>query len=301
LDGDGDGYGEGSGCLGVDCDDGDAAANPGAEEICDGADDDCDERIDEEIEEISCGEGACAMTVPGCADGVPGECTPGTPSPRDLCNGIDDDCDGRTDEGINDHFDDPMLRPAWVNPARGSEISFAIADSFFRVEDAPFASTPSNPAASWIYEPDVDLGNQIALARSIGGSDFELFADIDWSSTGPELTLAGVALTNLDGQLELMLGYGDGSSANTGSVRVRARLEGDDASWSAPSAMTGTASFRAIREAGVLTVYVDDVEVLSTPFTADIHRVAIYAVAHRNSSTTYPFGSFGLDRVQVCH
>lgn len=40
-DADGDGYGVGAGCLGIDCDDSDRTSHPGAEERCDGADNNC--------------------------------------------------------------------------------------------------------------------------------------------------------------------------------------------------------------------------------------------------------------------
>jgi hypothetical protein len=43
ADRDGDGYG----ACAIDCDDGDASAHPGAGEVCDGADDDCDRMVDE--------------------------------------------------------------------------------------------------------------------------------------------------------------------------------------------------------------------------------------------------------------
>jgi hypothetical protein len=47
VDEDGDGYGTGTGCMGTDCNDMDRAVNPGAMEVCNGKDDDCDNQEDE--------------------------------------------------------------------------------------------------------------------------------------------------------------------------------------------------------------------------------------------------------------
>ncbi len=67
-------------------------------EICNGVDDDCDGDTDEGLDgTLRCGVGACARAVPECADEVPGECVPGAPS-EEICNGVDDDCDGHVDE-----------------------------------------------------------------------------------------------------------------------------------------------------------------------------------------------------------
>jgi concanavalin A-like lectin/glucanase superfamily protein/cohesin domain-containing protein/slime mold repeat-containing protein len=47
----------------------------------------------------TCGVGACQVTTDNCLNGVPQTCTPGTPAGNDAtCNGVDDDCDGSTDE-----------------------------------------------------------------------------------------------------------------------------------------------------------------------------------------------------------
>jgi len=51
VDNDDDGYGIGEGCLGPDCDDSNADVNPGAAEICDGLDNDCDLQVDEGCEQ----------------------------------------------------------------------------------------------------------------------------------------------------------------------------------------------------------------------------------------------------------
>ncbi|MCB9601659.1 MAG: hypothetical protein H6720_15150 [Sandaracinus sp.] len=70
---------------------------------CDGVDDDCDTRLDEDYTSTttSCGVGACASTgVTTCAGGEMNDsCTPGTPAAADAnCDGVDDDCDGVADE-----------------------------------------------------------------------------------------------------------------------------------------------------------------------------------------------------------
>jgi hypothetical protein len=66
-------------------------------EICNNRDDDCDGSVDEVLGNITCGVGACQRTVAACTAGVPGTCTPGSPT-IETCNNIDDDCDGLTDE-----------------------------------------------------------------------------------------------------------------------------------------------------------------------------------------------------------
>ena len=93
-DADGDGYTKPS----PDCDDMDAAINPGAPETCNLKDDDCDGETDEELGQTTCGPGECKHTVDNCVSGVPQTCDPKEGASAEVCNLKDDDCDGETDE-----------------------------------------------------------------------------------------------------------------------------------------------------------------------------------------------------------
>jgi len=73
------------------------SAPPGAAEVCNGLDDNCNGSVDENIAAVTCGIGACTRTVPGCVSGEPPACVPGSPS-TDICDSIDNDCNGLVDD-----------------------------------------------------------------------------------------------------------------------------------------------------------------------------------------------------------
>jgi hypothetical protein len=134
LDMDGDGFGDPASQTGdcdpgegfvidnTDCDDADDAIFPGADEVCNGADDDCDGTADNGAEVPTWyadadgdGFGDEAVPVSACEQ-PPGavantdDCDDTTaavsPEGTEVCNTIDDDCDGDVD------LDDTDLNPA---------------------------------------------------------------------------------------------------------------------------------------------------------------------------------------------
>lgn len=131
-DADGDGHGnesdvvlacaapEGYVSSKADCDDTDAAVNPAAEEVCNNTDDDCNGIIDDDLALVTYyedhdGDGfgnpkrsgkACTAPAGWVADGSDCDDTLAAvnPAAAEICNDIDDNCDGAVDEGALQAF-----------------------------------------------------------------------------------------------------------------------------------------------------------------------------------------------------
>jgi hypothetical protein len=158
TDADGDGY-----TSAEDCDDADASVNPGATEVCNGVDDDCDDETDEGVLQTfyadadGDGFGDGAATVEACelpdgavlddtdCDDTDAEVHPDAP---ERCDGVDQDCDGEVDEDVvgvwyadadGDGFGDAGAALDECDPPEGY-----VADGT-DCDDAQAAAFPGNP------------------------------------------------------------------------------------------------------------------------------------------------------------
>ncbi len=109
---------EGFAMTGDDCNDNNKEVHPGASELCNQRDDNCNDEVDEGtdqftfyLDEDGDGHGVPGQeqTFSGCAlrDGLApndDDCDDGNPltypSAIELCNGVDDNCNGQADEGL---------------------------------------------------------------------------------------------------------------------------------------------------------------------------------------------------------
>jgi hypothetical protein len=101
TDCDGDGYN-----YTVDCNDDNPNIHPGAVEVCNALDDNCDGTIDNFTESCYTGPagtlnvGVCRAGSHTCTNGVWNSCTGEVKPTSEVCNSLDDDCDGYVDDGV---------------------------------------------------------------------------------------------------------------------------------------------------------------------------------------------------------
>ncbi|MCB9765642.1 MAG: VCBS repeat-containing protein [Alphaproteobacteria bacterium] len=170
TDVDGDGY-----SAPADCDDEDAAINPGAAEACDGVDNNCDGTADEGVtltffaDGDGDGYGDPSATTEACeapsgytadstdCDDANAEVYPGA---AERCEGLDNDCDSAVDEDVQsqwyadsdgDNFGDAAAPLESCDPPGGY-----VADSTDCDDDEP-ASFPGNPEACDELDNDCDV------------------------------------------------------------------------------------------------------------------------------------------------
>lgn len=196
LDADQDGYG--AGCpLGPDCDDSDREINPGRPEICDGVDNNCDNRVDDLPgvgDACEAGLGICAASgqrVCNASGQVMCSAQPGQPDLMETCgDNLDNDCDGVVDQGC----------PPPPTPACG---------------DDP-------------YEPNNTLATAHVVTVNQGAFGFICMGDSDYfelpTSAGVTYRL-NLAFPNSNADLDLVLYEDNGVSRTSISVTDHEQIE----------------------------------------------------------------------------
>ena len=192
-----------------DCDDDDAAVNPDASEVCDGVDNDCDGDIDEadaddtltwytDADADGYGDAgssttACAQPSGAVADAT--DCDDSdaavNPAASEVCNGVDDDCDGTTDEA------DAVDALTWYTDADADGYGDAASSSLA-------CSQPSGSVADATDCDDSDAAVNPAASEACNGVDDDCDGTVDEADAVDALTWYRDADTD---------GYGDASTA----------------------------------------------------------------------------------------
>jgi large repetitive protein len=199
-DADGDGFSGDD-----DCDDDNAAVHPGATEVCDGIDNNCDEQIDEDVLDTwyadTDGDGygdpdnvslACSTPAEHVGSGTDCDDTDADvyPSAIERCDGVDNDCDGEIDEDATDALE-------WYADLDGD--GFGDPDSVSTACDAP-----SDTVADDTDCDDQDADIHPDATEICDGVDNDCDALIDDADSDADMSTAGTWYADNDAD-----GYGD--------------------------------------------------------------------------------------------
>ncbi len=231
-DSDSDGYGNGSVSAvscdapsgyvanALDCDDFSASTSPSAYEVCDGVDNDCDGSTDEDainattwyLDTDGDGYGSLSGTIAACDSpsgyaGNASDCDDAaasvSPAATESCDGIDNDCDGTTDEA------DAVDATTW----------YADADTDGYGSPTSAVSACSQPTGTVTDATDCD---DTAFAVNPAATEFCDSVDNDCDGDTDEADAADATTWYIDSDSD---GYGDASSttlacdAPSGAVR----------------------------------------------------------------------------------
>ena len=176
-----------------DCDDGNSGINPGASEVCDTVDNDCDGAADEaDATDASDwyrdfdgdGFGNPNKTTPSCTEPAGyvsdnTDCDDTDPSAlpggTEVCDGLDNDCDGNADWGLSVGVDYSTIQDAIDDAINGDEIC----------------------VPSGTYNEDIDFGGKIILLEGEGSG----VTTIEGTGGGPVVTFENgeTSVTQLTG------------------------------------------------------------------------------------------------------
>ncbi len=199
ADQDGDGHGDPQGLTSCgyadgyvdnqdDCDDGDASTGPGADEVCDERDNDCDGETDEDVrtswyaDADGDGSGVQEQTVQACNApsgyaASAGDCDDSdasiSPAASETWNGVDDDCDGTLDDLAIEALASGALRGDEPGQGAGWDLAFG---------------------GRFVLEGDRDPGGDDLVVIGAPGAEQALWAvDASWYDAWDQLGLLAAA------------------------------------------------------------------------------------------------------------
>ena len=222
-----------------DCDDTSASVNPDADEYCDSADNDCNGTVDDNALDATAwygdadGDGYGVFTSATTACSQPSgyadnytDCNDSNaginPGASEFCNGINDDCDGQTDEAdsvdavpyYQDSDGDSYGNAAiYQSSCPNANPTGWVADS----SDCDDTDSQTHPGAAEICNDGIDnncsgqttpcTGTESNADTAITGGSYSRFGDA-----------FGTADVDGDGQLDLVVGANTANGSNEGEV-----------------------------------------------------------------------------------
>jgi len=206
------------GCGGDDCVEDDATAHPGADELCNGRDDDCDGLTDEALaaDWFADGDGdgfGAGAAIHTCAPpaghvAVAFDCDDAAPAVHpgvaETCDGRDEDCDGFTDEGVRQRFYHDGDGDGFGDPADFVDACTAPADHTpitFDCDDADDDAWPDqrlffdHAAEGGGFDYDCDGWETPRVASGAAACDACTAAEEVWTGGVPACGATGTLLT----------------------------------------------------------------------------------------------------------
>jgi hypothetical protein len=218
-----------------------------------------------------------------------------------ACGRVTPPDDGNAQNCETEGFDGSGFDARWLVLAGAAPTAYDVSGSRLFISDAPFATTPSTPSRSWIYDLDTDKANQLAWPQSIGGQDFTLTADLGWSSTVEELTLGGVGVSDAQGTIAAWAGMGDPQTGNRGAAHAELQVVGaQDLSHVGPYQEPGSETVEIKRVNGTAMISIDGHQVVTGAMPGLISNVVIVYVRSKDGTTPYDFGSLEIREVKIC-
>ena len=220
LDGDGDGFGDPDFPVACDdkpytvdnaddCDDSDPASPPGLDEVCDGADNDCNGVIDDvDFEALdryvdADGDGVGDALLTDCAQfdqsvAASGDCDDSdplaVPGREEACDGIDNDCNGLVDDGVTWTVYIDADGDGFGDPSTPQEVCSEVAGTVLDGTDCDDTEATIHPGAlERCNEVDDDCDTEVDEGDAVDPETWHLDSDGDGYGDPARATDACVA------------------------------------------------------------------------------------------------------------